>query len=138
MECTELSIAIDELIGVPKVTLSGCMDSWHDQAVSGVLAGFRDQGATSLVLDLARLSFQGLHGATSMVSALKALGPEICVHVVTSGLSGKVLRKAELGPSVRIYASTDEIADYMSPSAEDLTSRWMPQTSQDSELPLAA
>lgn len=138
MECTELSIAIDELIGVPKVTLSGCMDSWHDQAISGVLAGFRDQGTTSLVLDLGRLNYQGLSGATSMVSALKGLGPEICIHVVTSNLSGKMLQKADLGPSIRLYASTDEIADYMSPSAEDLTSRWMPQSAQDSELPLAA
>ncbi len=138
MQHAELSIAIDELIGVPKVTLSGCMDSWHDQAVSGILAGFRDQGTTSLVLDLARLSFQGLHGAASIVSALKALGPEICVHVVTSNISGKMLRNADLGPSVRLYASTDEIADYMSPSAEDLTSRWMPRNSQDNELPMAA
>ncbi len=138
MERTELSIAIDELIGVPKVTLSGCMDSWHDQAITGILAGFRDQGTTSLVLDLGRLTFQGLHGATSIVGALKALGPEICVHVVTSNISGKVLQNAALGPSVRLYASTDEIADYMSPSAEDLTSRWMPRSSQDNELPLAA
>lgn len=138
MASTELSIAIDELIGVPKVTLSGQMDSWHDQAVTGILAGFRDQGTTSLVLDLARLSFEGLHGAASMVSALKALGPEICIHVVTSGFSGSVLKKADLGPSIRLYSSTDEIADYMSPSAEDLTSRWMPQSSQDSELPMAA
>lgn len=138
MECTELSIAIDELIGIPKVTLSGCMDGWHDQAISGVLAGFRDQGTTSLVLDLGRLSFHGPNGATSMVSALKALGPDICVHVVTSSLSGKILQKADLGQSIRIYASTDEIADYMSPSADDLTSRWVPQDSQDTELPMAA
>jgi hypothetical protein len=75
------------------------MDSWHDQAISGVLAGFRDQGTTSLVLDLGRLTFQGLQGATSMVTALKELGPEICVHVVTSSLSGRVLQNADLGPS---------------------------------------
>lgn len=138
MECTELSIAIDELIGVPKVTLRGQMDSWHDQAISGVLAGFRDQGTTSLVLDLARLSFQGVSGAASMVNALKTLGPEICVHVVTSGMSGRALQTADLGPSIRLYASTDELADYMSPSAEDLTSRWMPPGSEDTELPMAA
>jgi len=138
MECTKLSIAIDELIGVPKVTLSGCMDSWHDQAISGVLAGFRDRGTTSLVLDLAQLSFLGVNGATSMVSALKTLGPEICVHVVTSAMAGRVLQMADLGSSIRLYASTDEIADYMSPSTEDLTSRWMPPSSEDSELPMAA
>lgn len=138
MECTKLSIAIDELIGVPKVTLSGCMDSWHDQAISGVLAGFRDRGRTSLVLDLAQLSFLGVNGATSMVSALKTLGPEICVHVVTSAMAGRVLQTADLGSSIRLYASTDEIADYMSPSTEDLTSRWMPPSSEDSELPMAA
>lgn len=138
MENTTLSIAVDELIGIPKVTLSGCMDSWHDQAVSGVLAGFRDRGTTSLVLDLARLSFMGVNGATSMASALRTLGPDICVHVVTSGAAGRVLQTADLGPSVRLYASTDEIADYMFPSAQDLTSRWMPPSSEDYELPMAA
>ncbi len=59
MECAELSIAVDEQIGVPKVTLRGHMDSWHDQAMSGVLTGFREQGATSLVLDIAGLRFAG-------------------------------------------------------------------------------
>ena len=138
MECPELSIAVDDLIGVPKVTLRGLMDGWHDQAMSGVLAGFRDQGASSLVLDIAGLNFAGTNGATSMINVLRKLGPEMCVHVVVSGLSAKVLQRAELGPAVRLYASTDEIAEFISPSSEDLTSRWMPASSDDSEMPLAA
>jgi len=138
MECARLSIAVDELIGVPKVTLRGNMDDWHDQAMAGVLTGFRDQGNTSLVLDIAGLNFAGLNGATSMLTVLRKLGPEMCVHVVTSGLSAKVLAKAELGPAVRLYSSTDEIAEYISPTSEDLTSRWVASISDDSEMPLAA
>jgi len=138
MERSELSIAVGELIGVPRVTLRGCMDSWHDQAMSGVLSGFRDQGASSLVLDIAGLSFAGMNGVASMVNALRMLGPEMCVHVVTSASTVGVLKKAELGPSVRLYDSTDEIAQYVSPSLEDLTSRWMAAGSEDTELPLAA
>ena len=138
MDCAQLSIAVDDLIGVPKVTLRGHMYGWHDQAMSGVLAGFRDQGTSSLVLDIAGLSFAGANGATSMIGVLKKLGPEMCVHVVASGLSAKVLQRADLGPAVRLYSSTDEIAEYISPSSEDLTSRWMPAGSDDSEMPLAA
>ena len=138
MECAELSIAVDELIGVPKVTLRGQMDGWHDQAMSGVLTGFRDQGTTSLVLDIAGLSFVGANGATSMVNVLRKLGPEMAVHVVASGFSAKVLQKAGLGPAVRLYASTDELAEYISPASDDLTSRWMAPDSDESELPLAA
>lgn len=138
MECPELSISIDELIGVPKVTLRGSMDSWHDQAMSGVLMGFRDQGTSSLVLDLAGLRFVGVSGAASMVNVLRMLGPEISVHVVTSSASAAVLQKAGLGSTVRLYSSTDEIAEYLSPAAEDLTSRWVAAASEDSEIPLAA
>jgi len=138
MDCAELSIAVDDLIGVPKVTLRGHMDGWHDQAMSGVLAGFRDQGNSSLVLDIAGLIFASTNGATSMINVLRKLGPEMCVHVVASGLSAKVLQRADLGPAVRLYSSTDEIAEYMAPSSEDLTSRWMPPDSDDSEMPLAA
>ena len=138
MECVELSIAVDELIGVPKVTLRGQMDGWHDQAMSGVFTGFRDQGTTSLVLDISGLAFAGTNGATSMVNVLRKLGPEMAVHVVASGFSAKVLQKADLGPAVRLYASTDELADYISPGSEDLTSRWMTSNSDDSEMPLAA
>jgi len=138
MQCQQLSIAVDDLIGVPKVTVRGHMDGWHDQAMSGVFAGFRDQGASSLVLDIAGLNFAGTNGATSMISVLRKLGPEMCVHVVASGLSAKVLERAELGPAVRLYSSTDELADYISPDSEELTSRWMPDSSDDSEMPLAA
>lgn len=138
MESQELLISVGDLIGVPKVTLRGNMDSWHDQAMSGVLTGFRDQGTTSLVLDIAGLNFAGVNGATSMVNALRSLGPEMCVHVVTSVVSARILGKAELGPSIRLYSSTDELAEYIAPIDEDLTSRWMASRSEDSELPLAA
>lgn len=138
MESAGLSIAIAELIGVPKVTLRGNMDDWHDQAMSGVLAGFRDQGNSSLVLDMAGLSFASANSATSMLTVLRKLGPEMCVHVVASGRSANILAKAELGPAVRLYSSTDEIAEYISPSSEDLTSRWVASVSEDTEIPLAA
>jgi anti-anti-sigma regulatory factor len=138
MDCAELSIAVDELIGVPKLTLRGHMHGWHDQAMSGVLTGFRDLGTTSLVLDIAGLSFIGANGATSMVNVLRKLGSKMAVHVVASGFPAKVLEMAELGPAVRLYASTNELAEYISPGSEDLTSRWMAPNSDDSEMPLAA
>ena len=138
MESQQLSIAVDNLIGVPKVTIRGQMAGWHDQAMSGVFAGFKDQGASSLVLDIAGLNFAGTTGAASMINVLRKLGPEMCVHVVASGLSAKVLERADLGPAVRLYSSTDEIADYIAPESEDLTSRWMPDSSDDTEMPLAA
>ena len=138
MDCAELSIAVDKLIGVPKLTLRGHMDGWHDQAMSGVLTGFRDQGTTSLVLDIAGLSFIGANGATSMVNVLRQLGPEMAVHVVVRGFLAKVLEMAGLGPAVRLYTSTNELAEYISPDSEDLTSRWTLPNSDDSEMPLAA
>lgn len=138
MENTELSISVGDLIGVPRVSLRGCMDGWHDQAVSGILTGFREQGTTSLVLDLAGLSFAGSDGATSMINVLRSVGPEVCVHVVTSGSPAAILKRADMGPCVRLYSSTDEIAEYVATSHECLTSRWMAFGVDDVELPLAA
>ena len=138
MESPELSISVGDLIGVPKVTMRGAMDGWHDQAVLGVLTSFRDQGTTSLVLDLASLTFAGIDGATSLVTVLRGLGPEIRVHVVAPAAISGILAKAGLGPCVRLYSSTDEIAEYLPTREEFLTSRWMAAKSEDSEMPLAA
>lgn len=138
MESPDLSISVGDLIGVPKVTMRGVMDGWHDQAVSGVLTSFRDQGTTSLVLDLASLSFTGIDGAASLINVLRGLGPELRIHVVASAAISSILAKAALGPCVRLYSSTDEIAEYLPTRNEFLTSRWIAAKSEDGEMPLAA
>lgn len=138
METPELSISVGDLIGIPKVTLRGVMDVWHDQVVSGVLATLRDQAATSLVLDIANLSFAGAGGVTSIINVLRTLGPEMSVHIVAPGPSARILQKAELGPSVRVYSTADEMAEHLTPTEEALTSRWLAQGSDDAELPVAA
>ena len=138
MQSSELSISIGELIGVPKVTLRGCMDAWHDQAVAGVLSGFQDQQATSLVLDVAGLSFPKVEAVTALITVLRSLGPRMCVHVVAASAVASTLRRAALGPGVKLYSSTDEIAQYLTPSEELLTSRWIPPGTEDEQLPIAA
>ncbi len=138
MESSELSISVGELIGVPRVTLRGSMDGWHDQAVIGVLTGFAEQDATSLVLDIAGLAFGGPDGMTAMIIALRSVSPGMCVHVVAPAPAAATLRRAALGPSVRLYSSTDEIAEYLSPGEELLTSRWIARGTEDEEMPLAA
>ncbi len=138
MESPELSISVGELIGVPRVTLRGAMASWHDEAVGGVLTALRDQATTSLVLDIANLEFVGVDGASALIRVLRSIGPEMCVHVVASGAPVRILARAEFGPCIKLYSSTDEIAEYLSPSDYPLTSRWMAQEADDTQLPLAA
>ena len=138
MESPELCISVGELLGVPKVSLSGSMHDWHDQAVLGVLAGFRDQQATSLVLDIVGLRLSGIDGAAGLISVLRSLGPGMCVHIVACGAAKAILDKAGLGPSARLYSSTDELAEYVLAQGEYLTSRWMVSGSEDAELPMAA
>lgn len=138
MESPELAISVGELIGVPKVSLNGSMDGWHEQAVAGILRGFRNQGTTSIVLDLGALSFAGYNGATALVNVLRSLGPEVCVHVVSSCSSASFLTRANLGPSVKLYSSTDELAENIIPRDDSYTSRWMASKPEDYELPLAA
>ena len=138
MENPELSICIGELIGVPRVTLRGYMDGWHDQAISGVLDGFCEEGTATVVLDLAGLTFVGIDGATAMINVLRSVGPGLCVHIVASGATSNMLSKANFGPCIRLYSSTDEIAEYIAPHDDYLTSRWLPFDIDDRELPLAA
>ncbi len=138
MESSELTISVGELIGVPRVTLRGSMAGWHDQAILGVLNGFGDQDATSLVLDIAGLDFAGTDGLAAMVNALRSVGPGMCVHVVASAPIASTLCRAAFGPSVRLYSSTDEIAEHLSPAEELLTSRWIATDAEDEEMPLAA
>ncbi len=138
METPTLSILIGELLGVPKVTFRGNLDGWHDEAVRGVLTAFRDEGTSSLVLDIAAINFTNTDAATGLIHVLRSLGPRICVHVLASGAPAKILDRAGLGICVRLYSSTDEIAEHVSPVADELTSRWIAPTDQDNELPLAA
>lgn len=138
MANSELSISVGEIIGIPRVTLRGAMSEWHDQVISAVLGGFRDQRNTSLVLDIAGLTFAGAEGLAAMARALRSVGPCMCVHIVAQAATGATLHLAELGPSVRLYSSTDEIAHYLSPIDELLTSRWLAAGPQDEELPIAA
>ena len=102
-----------------------------------MLEEFRDQGTTSLVLDLARLQFSGTEAQLTMIKVLRSLGPEICLHTVTSGMPARILKEAHLGPCVRLYASTDEIAEYLTPNHGFYNSRRV-VGKDDSDLPLAA
>ena len=138
MANSELYISVGELLGVPRVTLSGYMDGWHDQAILGILTGVHDGGANSLVLDVARMNFRGVDGATALIRVLRMLSPELCVHLVASGASKDVLCKADMGSNIRHYSSTDEIAESFGAHEEYLTSRWMASECQDTQLPLAA
>ncbi|MCL5104538.1 MAG: hypothetical protein M1133_10580 [Armatimonadetes bacterium] len=137
MNTSELSITVGELLSIPKVTLSGRMERWHDQAVMGVFKGFRDQGCNSLVLDIAGLNLAETEGFVGLINVLRLTGPDICIHVVTSPASSGLLQRARLGPCVRLYSSTDEIAEYVNPE-EYLTSRYVAPGTEDSEMPMAA
>jgi hypothetical protein len=138
MNNPQLSISVSDLIDVPKVTLRGSLECWHDQALLGVLTAFRDQQAPSLVLDLARFSFACADSAASMTSVLRSLGPQMCVHVIASGKTAAILRRARLGHSVRLYSSTNEVAERLPTEDQFLTSGWLASEPVDVEMPFAA
>lgn len=138
MSNQELSITVGELLGVVKVSLSGQLGSRQDQAIHGVLAGFQEQGSTSLVLDLANLTTSGIDAATGLINVLRSLDSTTCIHIVASGALASILRKCSFGPSVRVYSSVNDLADEFIDNEEYLTSRWMANGTQDTELPLAA
>lgn len=138
MESPNLSISIGELLGVPKVTLRGNLDGWHDQAVSGILTVFRDEGTSSMVLDIAAINFTSTAGATGLINVLRSLGPRMCVHVVASDTPASILGKAGFGSCVRLYSSTEELAKHVTTEPESLTSRWIASTELETRLPRAA
>jgi anti-anti-sigma regulatory factor len=138
MESPELFISIGELIGIPKVALRGCMAGWHDQAITGVLAGFEEDGAVSMVLDLTAMTFADVSSAASFIKVLRSVGPSMCVHVIVTGDVRGILERAKLGPCIKLYSSNDEIAECLSPSEDFFTSRWIQSSVSDKELPLAA
>lgn len=137
MSSKELSISVGELLGVIKVSLSGQMSTSHDQAVLGILSGFKDQGVNSVVLDIAGLEISTIESATGLINVLRALGPMLYVHVVASDAVSSLLRKGGFGNCVHLYSSLDELASQVG-REEYYTSRWIAQESEDNELPLAA
>jgi len=138
MKYPELSISVGELLGVPRVVLRGSMDGWHDQAIRGVLEGFSDQGISSVVLDLAGLSFAGSDGATGMINVLRSLDPALCVHLVAASGLKEIMHSAKFPPSIHLYSSTDELAEQVFTTEDYYTSRRRAPGRDGGELPLMA
>ena len=127
-----------DLLGIPKVSVSGHVDSGHEHAILGMLNGYRDHGARSIVLDLVGLEAGGVHCASFLLWALRGVGPSMRVHVVGSSILCGILNRAGMGQRVRTYASLDEIVEASSVQEEYMTSRWMAEDSDDHEMPMAA
>ena len=138
MKNPELTVFVGELLGVPKVSLSGMLGGWHEQAVTGILDALREHGTPSMVLDMAGLDSSDAESAATMLNIFRSIGPGICVHVVASEPFCNLLNRASVGAGVKVYCSIDEISKSITPESEYLTSRWMASTSEDTELPLAA
>lgn len=134
----ELSISVGELLGIPKVSLSGYLDGWHDQAILGILNGLHESGANSIVLDVACLNLRGIDGTTSLVNVLRMLDSELCVHMVASSAIKTLFEKAEVGSNIYLYSNTDEIAEEFNTHTEYLTSRWVEQDTEDTYIHMAA
>ncbi|MDH7603100.1 MAG: hypothetical protein QHI38_13250 [Armatimonadota bacterium] len=138
MQDSELVISVGELLGVPKVSLRGCMEEWHDEAVMGVLSAFSEHSAAAVVLDLESLDYAGPSGMAAMIRALRCVPVGVCMHVAAPAHVAAVFRQAQFGHAVRLYSSTNEIASRLSLDEEVLTSRWIAQEHEEHELPFAA
>ncbi len=135
-----MTISVSELLGVPKVTCQGQMDSWHTQSFAAVMDQCKDNGNTKVVLDIACLDFLSTDSAMAMVTTLRKVGPEMSVHIVANSSSRQVLESAGLGPYIKHYSSSDEIAEQMAVEDVYYTSRWLAayEEMQQEELPKAA
>lgn len=138
MSNSGLTVLAGDLLGIPKISISGYVDRVHEHAILGILNGYRDYGARSIVLDLVGIEAGGAHCASFVLWALRGIGPSMCVHVVGSSILCGILNRAGMGPRVRAYASLDEIVEASAIEEEYMTSRWMASDSDDSEMPLAA
>ncbi|MGQ9455752.1 MAG: hypothetical protein ACUVRS_03670 [Armatimonadota bacterium] len=138
MNNSELVISVGELLGIPRVTLRGKMKPWYDRAVIGALSAFSEHSARSVVLDLTYLECDGPDGIVTVIRILRTSVPGTCLHVVAAAPVVSILQQANLGPGVKMYSSTDEIAERLLPEQEILTSRWIARGNEDEELPLAA
>ncbi|MCX6346247.1 MAG: hypothetical protein NT018_14440 [Armatimonadetes bacterium] len=138
MRNSELTVFVGELLGVPKVSLSGTLGRWHEQAVMGIMNALREQGTPSMVLDMAGLDSSDAESTATMLNVFRSVGPGTCVHVVASEPFCNLLKRANIGPGVKVYCSIDEISKSITPENEYLTSRYIAPGSEDTEMPLAA
>lgn len=138
MSDTGLTILISELLGVPKISLSGILDNYHDQVVPGILKGFREQKTAYLVLDLDGLTKTDSKSILSLLQSLRELGPGTSVHVLASGTVSSMLSRAAEGTGIKVYSTLDDIAKSFGKKKEYMTSRWVEPGSKSDELPMAA
>jgi len=138
MNSSELTISVGKLLGVPKVTIGGRMERWHDEAVCAIFGAFSDYSSTAVVVDIENLQYGGPDAMAAFLRALRLAPPGTCLHIAAPPSVASVLQQAGLGPAVRLYSSTNEIAANLSPEMEILTSRWVARKEEDEELPFAA
>ena len=109
----DLSIKIGELIGVPNVSMRGIINPWQDFIIGSVLAGFREKNVTTVVLDIAGLSFAEKESENAIIQTLKISSVYFNLHIATKGKFLETILNADLGDNVQAYKSTEEIARHI-------------------------
>lgn len=138
MQHTELSITIENFNRTPMMTVSGMMDSWHDEAVEAALSCFVERSEKRLVLDITQLAFGGADGQAALIKSLRSVPPEIDIDLVATEEFEQILQRANLGPCIKLSSNFSGLAEGAHSEERYLTSRWVPKDDDVEELPLAA
>ncbi len=109
----ELSIRIEELIGIPRVVVRGSYTRDHNGLLSCILDQLQSNGSSVLVLDLMDLRCAEAEAASGIVLVLKKSRANAGIHVVAPDNLGLLLKRGRLPVCVRLYPSLDEFVSAM-------------------------
>lgn len=138
MQRKEVAIQVAPQDGVPYVTISGQIDDWHAATVDDVLTSFVQQDTDALTLDLSSASFVGVESLSGLIRSIRTVSVLMDTAIIAGDKTAELLRRADLGPDVKIAANSELDDSSVVRPREYYSSRFVPRQKDDRELPLAA
>lgn len=132
------NISLTTKNGSAFVTVSGTLDVYEMQSVEAQIDMLLSQGNRNINLDVSQASFLTVESISALIRTIRDYSSSVQLRIVATGTTSSILERANLGSQVGLYSSWDQVPDTICQTTEYYTSRWVPRTKTNVELPLAA
>lgn len=138
MNDPELTVSITTKRGCPFIAIRGSVTAWHGRSVEDIIVECALDDVRTITLDLSELSSMDADGESTLIRAIRTAAHRASVKVILLDAGRLSLMLSNLEPKVEIYSRAEDALRSLQSQPDYLTSRWMTESAEDKELPLAA
>ncbi|MFQ3550103.1 MAG: hypothetical protein SNJ70_10185 [Armatimonadota bacterium] len=113
MQDLDLCISVGELLGITRITISGCIENNRIYCIDEIISGIVDSGVNTVVLDVSSLCFLEKEYEKKIIDILAFYCRKISIHILANKRIIRLLNKSDIKSYLNFYRSTDEISEYL-------------------------